>query len=486
MVCPTGISSHMSSPAFDFFLEFGAYCHERHPLDVWVNASTLVRTGVLGTYARPRSASLRESVRNAGGLEWMLTRTLVRQARRRCFFDGEGASVVGLFPFNRHDYEGLIRPYLKALASTGTRCAVVTSGRGFDRWRLHAREDGTVIFPAEAAVSMGVYSDAKRTLATLRPSLLDIASRFRLSATRRRSLMVYFAQYCFEKALASRFIEHFAPRVIIGLHFVSTRGWHGAIADAASRGPHPSVVLVQHGSFDVSRGFHDFEGADLVLLWGDRWRRELSRYQSLPFRKVPTALVTGHPKYDLSEDAIPPATLHGGGSARSRNGVHVLFVSSHEGGRTKEAPLAQLIAAAQRGRGFDFTVKPHPAERDGTLARVVAKGQLHARQVLSAQEPIQACILDADVVVGPESTALFEAVRLGRPVVLLSEAPSGAFSGLLTAVDSASLHALVERLRKDVAWRRSVLDEQSEALVDAFGSATGAVEAGTESIRRHL
>ena len=476
----------MESSAFDFFLEFGAYCHQHHPFDVWINASTMILKGVVGPNAGPRPRPLRLSLRNAGGLEWILARTTIRRARLGSSLDGKGAPVVGFSPFSRQDYEGLLRPYLKALAGEGTRCAVVTSMKGLDRWRLHARDDGIDVFPTEAAVSIGVYRNARRTLASLRPSLRDIASRFALDATRRRDLMAYFAQYSFEKALASRFIEGVAPKVIVGLHFVSTRGWQGAIAEAGGGGRYPFVVLVQHGAFDARDEFHDFEGADLVLLWGERWRRELSRFTSLPFRKVPTGLVTGHPKYDIGGEAVPAAVRQDGSSARSRNGVQVLYFSGHDSGRTKEAPLAQVIAASKRGRGFDFMVKPHPAERDGTLARLVANRQLHARQVLSAKQPIQARILDADVVVGSESTALFEAVRLGRPVVLLSEAPSAAFRGFLTAVDSASLYALVERWQRDAAWRRTVLDEQSEALVDAFGSAMGAVEAGTESIRRRL
>jgi hypothetical protein len=467
---------------FDFFLEFGEYCFVRHPLDVWINASTLVTTGVLGPSTGAKRLSLRSSVSRSGGLEWLLARTTMRRSRFGGDTIGGRSQVVGFSPFSRHDYEGLLHPYLRVLARGGTPCSIVTSERGLDRWRLHAHGDGIVVYSTAAAVSKAVYRDARRTFETLRTSLRDIVNRYALDAMARRDLRAYFVQFAFEKALATALLDRISPRVVVGFHFVSTRGWQAAIEARASTGTRPRVVFVQHGAFDASEGFHDFEGADVVLLWGERWRRELARFEHLPFRTVPAAVVTGHPKYDVrggSHLTAPSADA----SPVSLRRVRVLFVSGHDGGRMKAEPLAQVSAASMRGSGFDFMVKPHPAERDGALARLVADGKLAREQVLSARQSIQACILDADVVVGPESTALFEASRLGRPVVLLSEAPSSAFEGFLTAADSGSISDLIERWRSDASWRRFVLDEQSDALVDAFGSTAAAVEAGSEVIR---
>ena len=476
----------MGTPMYEFFLEFGAYCFENCPWDVTINASTLVRSGVIGPRHGSEARSLPSTLRRLGGVEWMLFRTLLRRARLQAELVGDDATVLGFVPFNRSDYVGLVRPYLDVITDSGVRCAVAVPGTSAGQWVEFASRNGSAVTFIEAGASPATYRDGRRTLAALRPALRDAADKFRLSSSAKHGLTAFFAQFAFQKALASRIIERIAPQVVVGLHFVSTRGWQAAIDGTRTLGHKPRVVLVQHGTFEESTGFHDFEGADLVMLWGERWQRELERFASLPFRHVPAAVVTGNPKYDgvgRRGDQRAGESLNG---HRQHRCTRVLYVSSHEAGRTMRGPLAMTVQAAKSEPGLEIVVKPHPAERDGTLKALVESGQLRAESVLAPRHPLRDCILEADVVVGPRSTALFEAAWLGKPVVLLSEGPGPAFEGFLTVTDALALHAIIDRLVNDASWRASVVARQVDALEDAFGTTEGSVRAGAEQIARLL
>ena len=463
----------MGTPTYEFYLEFAAHCFEHYPPDITINASTLVRAGFVGPRHGRGAPSLRSRFRRRGGIEWMLFRTLLRRARLRAKLAGDSATILGFVPFNRSDYEGLVRPYLDAITDSGVRCAVVVPGASAGRWVEFAARNGSSVTSIEAGASPAIYRDSRRTLATLRPALRDAADRFRISSRAQHGLAAFFAGFAFQKALASRLIEQLAPQVVVGLHFVSTRGWQAAIEGARFLGRKPRVVLVQHGAFEASSGFHDFEGADLVMLWGERWQRELQRFSSLPFRPVPHAVVTGNPKYD----GVTCREDH-----RTERGTRVLYVSSHEGGRTMVSPLTITLQAFNSEPDFDIVVKPHPAERDGTLRALVERGELRAESVLAPRHPLRDCILGSDVVVGPSSTALYEAVWLGKPVVLLSEAPGPAFEGLMTATDAVALRSIVEQMVSNASWRAAVVARQLAVLEDVFGTTEGAVRAGAEMI----
>ena len=476
-------SGSVFSPAFVFFEEFGDYCHKNHPGDISLNASTLVRTGVVGPRRNHRSRWPREGLRRRGGLEWVFLRSALRRAALASGLPNSSVSLLCLFPFNRADYDDLVLPFVKGVADAGGRCAAVVPGPAMKRWGDHAHRDGFEVHPLDAGPNLTVYLEARRTLEALRPGLEDVANRFALGRGARTGLAAYFTQFAFQKALAARFLARLAPTVVLGIHFVYSRGWQAAIRDAPCSTSRPTVILVQHGALEVADEFHDFDGADVVMLWGERWRRELLAYPTREFLPKPKAVVTGNPKYDDMTRVVAQASLR---PTRPVEGRRVLFVSGHENGRTKLAPLKMAIAAASQDRGFDLIVKPHPASRDGVLAGFVNRGNLLSGAVLPGSHPIQDGVRDADIVIGPESTTLFEAVRIGRPVVLLSESPSQAFEGFLTASDASGLHRHLEALADDQAWRDRVLERQRLVLEDAIGRSSGAVAAGVDLIRSYL
>lgn len=475
----------MDDASLEFFHEFGAYCYQHHPRDVWMNASTLVSTGIVGPGPRPAAGSVRFP-RAAGGLTRAFAGALARRGRVGPA-PARPAPVLWLYPFDRRDHEGLFRPFIERLRDAGVDNLVVTTASALDRWR-DLEADGHVFATSrDAYASASAYRDARSVLAAVRPAIRDLASRFRLDAASRAELVRFFTDFAVEKALARRILARAAPKAVIGLHFVASRGWHAALDEARRGADRPAVVLVQHGAFATSDGHHDFEGADDVLLWGTLWRRELEGFQPLPFRPVPPGTVVGNPKYDGAAGRGPngaAAAPEGGGASRWRR---VLYLSSHhDGQRTKLKPLTVALEAAKMGRGFELVVKPHPVERPDVIQGLVASGSLRADAVASPDRGVDDLIRTVDAVIGPESTVLFEAIRLGRPVVLLSEQPTGVFEGFVAAADADALHAVVERWPSDERWRQDVLAAHESILTGAFGPPQGAVEAGLARIRTWL
>ena len=472
----------MTLAQYETFVEFGAYCYEQHAYDLWVNASTLVRTGLMAPGRSSEVESRVTSRRFSVGLEGAFVRSMLRRLRYRPSAPLDAYPVLFYLPFDRRDYDSLMQPYVMGLADRGVRCVVVVPRPAVDRWKRDVSHERVTITTVGSAPPCAAYWAGRRTVSALRPVLADALERFRVPSCVRHDLYAYFVAYAFEKAMASQLLSRFKPSVVVGLHFVSNRGWQAAIAQSGLAVPRPRVVLVQHGAVTATSGFHDFEGADLVLLWGERWQREVERLPSHPFCRVPSSIVTGNPKFDgagrsiVSGGTRPLDSWHREGSAR------VLYVSSHVGGKTLVSPLSLAAHASIGEPGFRLIVKPHPAERDDTVTTFVEQGELAADAILAPQMSINAAVLEVDVVVGPESTALFDAARFGKPVILIADAPSPAYEGFVTVSDAAMLHDTVQRLMRDPHALKETLDTQSHVLRDAFGPTEEPVSRGVERI----
>jgi len=459
---------------FEFFLELGDYALRHHPPDIWINASTLARTGVVGPGPRVEPRTLRRRLAQAGGPTWAYLREAARRGGERP--QGGRERVLAALPFDRSDYVGFLAPVLAGLSEAGVRCGVLTTRAGLAPWRDPAAHLGVPLRPLDAALEPGVHRDTRRLLAALGPSLADLAAHFRLAGPARAALRGYFVEYAFDKVLAGRHLERHAPEVVLGIHFVARRGWQGALHEAASRGRKATVLLMQHGAFAADEAFHDFEGADVALVWGERWRRELLRFADLPFAPRPAVAVGGNPKYDAP--APEPSPRRAGGTPR------VLYVSNHGGDHaTLLEPLRAAIAASRRGDGFDLLVRLHPEEARGAVQGLIAAGALGAGQVAPPGGDLADAILAADVVVGPPSTTLFEAARLGRPVVVVAERPPTIFEGFAATSDP---EALAEAVGRSGAAAGAAARARAATLVDLFGPVGGACGTTVALVREHL
>lgn len=187
-----------------------------------------------------------------------------------------------------------------------------------------------------------------------------------------------------------------------------------------------SPGTMQHHSVDVAR--HSPFIADLMLVCSHRHREFWLRAGSAP-EKV---LVTGQPRFDVyarPEQRRDPTEL---GLPFHRGRRHILFLSydtsayiEGAGGEdtgfswdqlkaeTEEA-LLRVVATGQ----YALWIKPHP-QQDAVAeqARFAASAQRDYAHVLERRLDTRQLILNADMVVGFQSTAVFEAMAAGKPVV---------------------------------------------------------------------
>jgi CDP-Glycerol:Poly(glycerophosphate) glycerophosphotransferase len=199
-------------------------------------------------------------------------------------------------------------------------------------------------------------------------------------------------------------------------------------------------------------------------------------------------LVTGQPRFDFySHRSGWPV------EAVREQGPSVLFLSYavdayHPGEGRGEAAWSALHRQTERGlfelarRGWRVLIKPHPQQQLDSLRRWRREAaDLWERRifVVDAQADVRPLIVAADAVVGFQSTALLEAMLVGRPV-------------LYTAWDQAA-EALEDRLIPFHRWEREIAvirkaEDLPAAVVAARGNACSAdvVRSRREIAERYL
>jgi hypothetical protein len=163
--------------------------------------------------------------------------------------------------------------------------------------------------------------------------------------------------------------------------------------------------------------------ADRMTVCSERHARFWVRAGGAPERIA----VTGQPRFDFYLDPDRWSSRASYGDA----GNTVLFLSyapdAYFPGRSSAAGAwSSLHVQTERGlhelarRGWRVLIKPHPQQPLDSLRELRGRaGELWGRSVflVDAQADVRRLIVAADVTVGFQSTALFEAMLAGRPVV---------------------------------------------------------------------
>jgi hypothetical protein len=163
--------------------------------------------------------------------------------------------------------------------------------------------------------------------------------------------------------------------------------------------------------------------ADLMVVCSERHKQFWVRAGGEQDR----ILVTGQPRFDFYRDSARWPTE----APRHGDGHTVLFLSYaldayFPGEGSRSGAWRRLHAETERGlyelarRGWRVLVKPHPQQPPELVQEVRSRaGELWGERVhlLDAQADVRRLIVAADVTVGFQSTALFEAMIAGRPVL---------------------------------------------------------------------
>ncbi|UOE55161.1 hypothetical protein [Cytobacillus oceanisediminis] len=100
------------------------------------------------------------------------------------------------------------------------------------------------------------------------------------------SLELFYKKYLTDFSNAYNILKCTKPKVIYGLHFISNPGLLSAIQEIQKNEKLSiEVLLMQHGFFQQG-GFHDFAGADYVILWGNYHEEILKTFKNPPKTEV--------------------------------------------------------------------------------------------------------------------------------------------------------------------------------------------------------
>ncbi|MBI5625565.1 MAG: hypothetical protein HY924_17440 [Elusimicrobia bacterium] len=211
------------------------------------------------------------------------------------------------------------------------------------------------------------------------------------------------------------------------------------LIDLARQRGIPSALML-HGISAIPRpGIEDI-GADHLLVWGPALA---DAYVEMGFPRD-RITATGYPMLDvLARDARRPRP--------AGRPVRVLCVSSCG---PIEPTFGTALDILRSFPGIEVTLKLHPGESPEPYSKVLAK-RLDGRCRLEWRKPMADLLLDADLVVSPPSGAVFEALALGIPVVLLNLAglrlppPYSGNWGLDPVCSASALKARLEELLPD-------------------------------------
>jgi hypothetical protein len=433
-------------------------------------------------FPRPRNgAALMEEMARARYLcEFRFIRSLLQRGAHlpvasKADPPSPGGVLVPLSPY-RIDHHSLIYPVTNMLADRGVNSVILVSRQLFrpdvDRQLFR----GSLFLFAEDFLTTDVYRRARKLYGRLTPWLSKLSSVLRFDSERRRRTHILFQNYCMDKEIFADVLAFTRPSVTYGLHFIQNPGYLAAIDEIRANGSFPKKLLIQHGAF-ACEDFHDFKGADCVILWGEHFHGVLSTYRLTP---VPDSKVLGNPKLEIlpSKRKVLSETYH----PASGKGI-VLFLSTPDcpGADYNTRALHIFAECAHKRLGhYRVLYKPHPGENPGSAYRpLFQEGFIMQDQMVDRVSSVYGLIEQADVVVGGHSTVLPEAAALGIPVIQILPAMSGTDwvqQGMLGASTEQELSDRVQAILTNPEYRRTVLAAQQGLAEKMFGTLEGSSE----------
>jgi hypothetical protein len=268
------------------------------------------------------------------------------------------------------------------------------------------------------------------------------------------------------------------PSVTYGLHFITHPGYLAAIDIMRSHGSKPVKLLIQHG-VGPPEDFHDFKGADTVIVWGDYFVNFLKSNFLIP---VPPSRVLGNPKLEaeltrqrLSEEGIEPA--HKEGTQKCLLFVSTIDVRADDYHRKALSLFASSVHKCRAS--WRVIYRPHPGESMDRYHRLIEEGFMTADQLADPATPIFDLLGRADLVAGGFSTVIPDAAALGKPVVQILPEMSGtdwAQQGFSGASNEQELCAFMQGVLGDADYRRKVLASQLTLVERMFSEIPGSAE----------
>ena len=323
----------------------------------------------------------------------------------------------------------------------------------------------------DIGVSPRRYYMARNHYSKLKPAIEDLCAALKLGKGQVAATRTFFQTYCMDKALFRVVLEKTQPRLLYGFHYVSHPGYLAAIDEAKADGRQIANILIQHGVFNAG-GFHDFKGADCVIVWGRYFETVLRSIDRIP---IPPLKVISNPKLEVQLSRLRPKQKAKSKLAKKT----ILFASTPDtafSGDGNAKALRLFAGAVSRLEQWQTIYKLHPAEDLENYGSLIRNGLIEPGQVLK-DVSVHDLIGAADVVVGTQTTVLPEAIALGKPAIQLlpglwqTDWPQ---YGLVAVSSEEELLKELHRILELPAYSEAVLAKERQLSEAMFGKIEGA------------
>lgn len=386
------------------------------------------------------------------------------------------AEVLLVLKPDREDYYELLAAPAEQLVSRGHDVAVVALARNSAFTHSHNETLSSDELPQSAHgalqlmdwqdLGLASYPQAKRRYRTLRGSAARFSAAHELSGSAHRELQLTLSAYASDEAVMQLLLERTGAKLAVGIHAVLNPGILGALRSRRSAGYPVPWVLIQHGVFSGDWPEHDFFGADLLLTWGQYFSDELARYPG----EAPPTRVVGRPGLELLLNKRRERRSTEAAGRGADRCTRVVFFGTNGPPQMTRSALALVSEALGEVEGVNVSYRPHPAEPIASYQQFVASGAINPQQ-LALSEPLEELLLNADLVLGTQTTLLPEAAAIGIPALQVETGQSQmrwGESGFPQATSVEDLRRQVIVFSQDPDGPKRLLARSSELTATMF------------------
>lgn len=367
----------------------------------------------------------------------------------------ESDVLVPFVPF-REDYQELLCPIVNNLRDKGYTTTLFLPKHKNIKKIDEMGFDIDQIVVGDEVVHQQDITKAKDDFEKIKPDVIQLSNE--LDQIKYNSLVDLYIHIYLQSRVFRKVLDQISPSVVFGLHFISTPGYLYALKQMAMD-KKPQIIFIQHaGGPGVSTNFvfHDFKGADKVILWGEESKRGLMTNTVI---QIPENIILGNPKLQVIYNQFQS------GHYTDKEEIDVLYASTMAEEYTKKG--LSLFSESTKNMTTNIKYKPHPVFREKIYYRDLKIDQSKVERKKSVYD----LIYKSKVVVGTQSTVLLEAVALGTPVVQIYPEFSDVEwnkNGLASASSREELKSLLEKLIESEHYREDILNREQDFVGSIF------------------
>ena len=369
------------------------------------------------------------------------------------------------FCYPRRDLINLIDPVAKKIAKKNISIAFL-----IQRKILSCMDfiPNVKYYVYEDIINSKIVSEAKKKYKHYYlPRLLKWFQKTKIDIFYQRLIKIFFQKYALDKEATFSFLNHIKPKCIYGIQYIANPGYLDAINSLNNK---PIKVEIQHGFINSNskcRLKNYFKRAGVQILWSKYYQRIFHDLFG-----VRDSIVLGNPKLEEALTKIEREKMEA--RLRKSDMSKILYVCSPLKSQLYKECL-DIFINATKDQNFKITYKLHPGESKKEY-KYYFKEKLISPEQLVLDDDILPIINQSDIIIGSNSTSLYEAMAFMKPVVkVLPPYCKNDWEklGLLFANNSLDLKRIIFRLRHELNFYKEILSKEADFVQYYFNGIKG-------------